>query len=81
MKKAKIHDISLIFNADGTLNEAKGMSGLQHFLHQMHDGHYKVSGGSAVQTQTSAGVKHIKIEFDQTETDPKAAADPAPALG
>lgn len=80
MKKTKIADISVIFKADGTLNEGKGMAGLQHFLHQMKAGHYSVANGTAVQTQTAPGTKHIVIEFDQVEADHTEAADPAPAL-
>ncbi len=80
MKKAKINDISVIFNADGTLNESKGMSGLQHALHQIRDGHYAISNGKTTTTPAGTGAVDITISFRRTETDPKATADPAPAL-
>lgn len=81
-KKVKINDISVIFNADGTLNEGKGMSGLQHFLHQMRGGHYSVVNGKTSTTPVAGvpGAVDITISFRRLETDPKEVADPAPAL-
>ncbi len=66
MAKQPIDNISVIFNADGTLNESKGMSGLTHALHQIKEGHYSIGNGKASQT-TNGKVTSISISFDRTE--------------
>jgi hypothetical protein len=66
MAKKPIPDISEIFNADGTLNETKGMSGLSHAMNQIKEGHYSIGNGKASQT-TNGKVTSISISFDRTE--------------